>query len=227
MDGAKPSTEKKNLLKSQSPHAEGTHAFDIEVLHIHAEKELPPPPHSNSRWATVFLLLNTMIGSGILNQPEVFKEAGILGATVMFVISAVFIWTGIVALIECGEEHKKLDYSELAKYAFPSWGELIIDAMIVLNNFGALLSYITVVGGTSAMLLRDWGCEDEACGFYSMSIILMIFLVLPFCLLRYYGHLTYVSYLSIFAIVCVLFLVIFGGPFYAKEGRIVVFHGAG
>ena len=34
---------------------------------------------SNSAKLTTFLLLNSMIGSGILNQPFVFRESGILG----------------------------------------------------------------------------------------------------------------------------------------------------
>lgn len=34
---------------------------------------------NNSAALSTFLLLNTMIGSGILNQPYVFEESGILG----------------------------------------------------------------------------------------------------------------------------------------------------
>ena len=33
---------------------------------------------TNSAYLTAFLLLNTMIGSGILNQPYVFRESGLL-----------------------------------------------------------------------------------------------------------------------------------------------------
>jgi amino acid permease len=31
---------------------------------------------SNSRWQAILLLINSSVGSGILNQPMVFKEAG-------------------------------------------------------------------------------------------------------------------------------------------------------
>lgn len=36
---------------------------------------------------TIFLLINTMIGSGILNQPHVFEASGILGGLIGFVIA--------------------------------------------------------------------------------------------------------------------------------------------
>lgn len=35
---------------------------------------------NNSKYLTTFLLLNTMIGSGILNQPYVFYASGFIGA---------------------------------------------------------------------------------------------------------------------------------------------------
>eukprot|EP01036_Dinobryon_divergens_P056408 gene56408-75317_t len=34
-------------------------------------------PRNNSKAVTIFLILNTMIGSGILNQPQVFQQAGV------------------------------------------------------------------------------------------------------------------------------------------------------
>ena len=36
---------------------------------------------------TIFLLINTMIGSGILNQPHVFEASGIIGGIIGFIIA--------------------------------------------------------------------------------------------------------------------------------------------
>lgn len=36
---------------------------------------------------TIFLLVNTMIGSGILNQPHVFEASGLLGGLIGFIIA--------------------------------------------------------------------------------------------------------------------------------------------
>jgi hypothetical protein len=52
------------------------------------ESYLSTPPE-NSEALTVFLLLNTMIGTGILNQPYVFRESGVLGGLLGFILSAV------------------------------------------------------------------------------------------------------------------------------------------
>ena len=39
---------------------------------------------------TIFLLINTMIGSGILNQPHVFEASGLLGGLIGFIIAGYY-----------------------------------------------------------------------------------------------------------------------------------------
>ena len=82
------------------------------------------------------------------------------------------------------------------------------------------MSYITVVGGTSSELIQHWGCTNNACSTYLISFIIVIFIVLPLCLYRFYGHLAIISVVSILSIGSVLLLVIIGGPLNAVEGPI-------
>ncbi len=186
------------------------------------------PPKIN-KWITIFLLLNSMIGSGILNQPEVFRKSGILGATVLFAVAGLFIWLGLISLVQCGIEYRKLDYSSLAKSAFGDVGEYIIDIVIVLNTFGALMSYITVVGGTCSELFISWGCSENnpACSVYFVTSIIISFFVLPFCFNRFYGEMGNVSVISILSIGSILLLVIIGGPIHQKSGDIIAINGNG
>ncbi|CAN0100820.1 unnamed protein product, partial [Ectocarpus sp. 6 AP-2014] len=57
----------------------------------------------NSKVLTTLLVLNYMIGSGILNSPQVFQGSGIGPATILYAVSAVAIWLGIVVLINASE----------------------------------------------------------------------------------------------------------------------------
>ena len=100
----------------------------------------------NSEIMTTFLMLNAMIGSGILNQPQVFQISGIGGALILFTIAAYFIWLSLIVLIECGISRGMYDYSELAKHLLGGRGETLVDVAIVLGNFGALISYLDVIG---------------------------------------------------------------------------------
>ncbi|CAN0186939.1 unnamed protein product, partial [Ectocarpus sp. 12 AP-2014] len=57
----------------------------------------------NSKVLTTLLVLNYMIGSGILNSPQVFEGSGIGPATILYAVSAVAVWLGIVVLINASE----------------------------------------------------------------------------------------------------------------------------
>ena len=48
---------------------------------------------------TIFLLINTMVGSGILNQPHVFEASGIIGGLIGFIIAGYIIIIIIIIII--------------------------------------------------------------------------------------------------------------------------------
>jgi amino acid permease len=179
------------------------------------EIEIP----KNSARTSVFLLVNTMIGSGILTMPFVFKSMGILGTIPCFLVSATAMWYSMVILADVGLAKGMLDYSELATLALGHLGEQIVDVSIIMTGFGAILSYILVIGELLSGLLIDWGCESDFCELSSTIAWVVVIFVTPTCLQRHFGHLAYVSVFSICAITLVLSLVIIGGPVVGhKEG---------
>lgn len=168
-----------------------------------------------SKISTIFMLLNTMLGSGMLIQPEVMKTSGLGGGIFIFVFAAIFTWLGLCALIDCGVANGKLGYTELAHHAFGKRGEVYANIMIILNTFGGLISYLLVVGGTSSELLQTWAsCHDNIfCSVYFITLMLVVVFLLPFCLLRYYGKVAHLlSYLSCVSLGGVVMLVVIGGP---------------
>eukprot|EP00607_Mallomonas_marina_P006944 CAMPEP_0182429474 /NCGR_PEP_ID=MMETSP1167-20130531/29469_1 /TAXON_ID=2988 /ORGANISM="Mallomonas Sp, Strain CCMP3275" /LENGTH=378 /DNA_ID=CAMNT_0024613205 /DNA_START=270 /DNA_END=1406 /DNA_ORIENTATION=- len=159
-----------------------------------------------------------MIGSGILNQPQVFYHAGVVGATISFIIAAVFIILGLAILIETGAHHDILDYASLAFHLYGRTGKLLVNIAIIVYTFGALLSYVTIIGGTSTLLVESWGCTQ--CDLYGWTVLMVVVFVLPLCLYKYYGHLGAVSVLSVVAIDSVVLLVIIGGPLEGVPGPV-------
>jgi sodium-coupled neutral amino acid transporter 11 len=166
----------------------------------------------NNKYLTIFLILNTMIGSGILNQPYVFRESGIVGGLLGFFLASFATWYGLVLLTEAGIHVDVLEYSGLAKRAFKNHGERLVDIAIIVLTFGAQLGYILVVGTTLSSLLDSWGCDSVICGDYFTTIISVGVFITPVCMFRHFGHLAYLSLFSIGAIVAVLLLVLIAGP---------------
>lgn len=167
---------------------------------------------TNSAYLTTFLLLNTMIGSGILNQPFVFLNSGILGGLIGFLIAASGTWTGLLCLTAAGVHENVLEYSGLAERAFGAKGELLVDISIIVLTFGSQLGYILIVGTTLADLLGSWGCGSVVCEDMFVTIVSVGIFVTPVCMFRHFGHLAWLSLFSIATIVAVLMLVMIGGP---------------
>eukprot|EP01038_Epipyxis_sp_PR26KG_P006093 gene6093-8396_t len=185
------------------PYDERTRSSSFSFSGIHP---------SNSANLTTFLLLNTMIGSGILNQPYVFKSSGIVGGLLGFLIASICTWTGLLCLTAAGIQENVLEYSGLAQRAFRKNGELLVDISIIVLTVGSQLGYILIVGTTLSDLLSSWGCDSIVCNDFFTTIISVSVFVTPVCLFRHFGHLAYLSLFSIAAIVAVLLLVLIAGP---------------
>ena len=185
---------------------------------------------SNSSIMTVFLLLNTMIGSGILNQPAVFQTAGVVSATIMLVVTACFTWLGLVALIDTGVKYGKFDYSELSLFAFGKHGETLVDICIAIGNFGALLSYMIVIGSTATDLFDSWGCLGQSfgCSQYLYTPLIVSIFVTPVCCKRVFGELAFYSVISMISIGSIVGLTVIAGPIVGSHsGDIVLSQGEG
>lgn len=192
-----------------------------------SNSELP----QNSSYLTTFLLINTMIGSGILNQPYVFSQSGIVGGIFGFVLASSSTWLGLVFLTASGLEVNAMEYGRLAFLAFGKAGETLIDAAIVINSFGSQLGYILIVGDTLSSLLSSWGCNSIGCTHNITTVVAVAMFVTPVCLLRHFGHLAFLSLFSVTTIVLVLGLVIVGGPIKnvtnGNNGAVSIFDVAG
>lgn len=166
----------------------------------------------NSSILTCFLLINSMIGAGILNQPFCFFKSGILGAFAGFILGIFGTWTGLLLMTEAGMAMNVLEFSDLAKLAMGTFGDKLVDFSVIFLAIGCMLGYIIVIGQTSSQILGDWGCSDTVCSQFNVTVVVTTFIILPVCLLRTFGHLVPLAVFSVLAILVCLFLVVIGGP---------------
>mmetsp|Transcript_2045 Transcript_2045/g.2747 ORF Transcript_2045/g.2747 Transcript_2045/m.2747 type:complete len:469 (+) Transcript_2045:1-1407(+) len=168
---------------------------------------------SNGKLGTVFLLLNSMIGSGVLNQPQVFSEAGLVGGLVLYIICCTFLWWAQQLLVQSGITAKQLDYAELLKHCFGKCGGIYMDASIVFGAMLSLSSYLTIIGGEGTVIVNTWFGDLIGKELPVVQVLpaLTVLGLLPLCLVRKYGHLAFVSMISIISIVLVIGCVVFKG----------------
>ena len=171
----------------------------------------------NSDLSTVFLLLNYMIGSGIVVQAYVFSQSGIIVCIFEYIIISIMNYTGVNLLVRCAEETKVFDYSNLAETILGPWGSILVDVSIVVGAAGSLLSYILIIGSVLTEVVMK--CSEWYCNVIFLTIIPVTLFTVPLCLLRNFGHLAVASYISITVISASVLLVIIGGPIVNENNR--------
>eukprot|EP01033_Poteriospumella_lacustris_P003122 gene3122-2295_t len=154
-----------------------------------------------------------MVGAGVLQQAMVFEYCGIISATILFVIIGYFTYLGAKTLSRLADASGCTEYSEIAYRAFGMWGALTVDIAIVLFNFTTVITYIIYMGSLMNDIINSylpdanqWYVSDSF-----LSVLLTIFVALPICLVRTFGRLTVVSYLSVFLMVLVAVILCIDG----------------
>lgn len=170
---------------------------------------------SNPPLTTILLLLNSMIGSGILVQPYVFKETGIIATIIEYLVIGYMTFLGVDLLIRAAERADVFDYSRLASKALgEEFGGCVLDFSITINNAGALLSYILIINTLISSVILTY-VEDTSPIYLNSTFLtgaIVTLFVLPNCLIRNFGHLAIASIVSITAITGTVLLVVIGGP---------------
>lgn len=246
MSSSATSTEEQNpLLQSSSSSYDSTSnknetikddktSPDIEADHASAEYYFGVIPAeyitgetkpSNEKFAVTFLLISSMIGSGILSQPYCFMKAGIILVGFLYGVVGYGIYLCCHLLLTASEKvivERKLDpksfeYADLSYQVLGETGRYTTEVFITLANFFALVSYVIVIGillsqciSTVATSDSEW---DKVITRPSVDVtIIFVILVVPPCMIRNFGHLTIVSQCSIFLVLSAILFVIGFGP---------------
>lgn len=168
---------------------------------------------------TLMLLLNSMIGSGIIVQPYVFYQSGIFSAIFQYIIVGFMTYFGIEVLISCSEYKKKFGFDDLCTSAFGPYGKYISGCTIVVFNLGTLLSYVMVIGSLIQSVVSTY-VPDSSYWYLNETFLTFVCVgvfVVPICLIRNFSNLALISYLSIIAISGTMMLVLFDGPIEAPN----------
>ena len=171
---------------------------------------------NNHALATIFLLLNTMIGAGVFVQAHIFRKSGVVIMLFEYLIIGYLNLTGCIILMHCSERKKIYEYSALTEMILGTNGAITVDVCIALGNYGNLIVYILLLGSLLTDVFKH--CSSWYCSVEFLTILPVLTIAVPFCLIRKFGHLSEVAYVSIGVIFAVVLLVVIGGPLEDNSG---------
>jgi len=175
---------------------------------------LQPRFHSTKRQSSVrtsiYNLVSTIIGGGILSLPYAFDRAGILGALIMLVASAAASDFTTWVLICCGRRTGATSYEGVATAAFGMHAKALTQMLVVMLTTIASVAYAILLRDLAGSIVRGFIVKGGTTLWTENAIMAMLVVaVSPFCLLRTLNALRFLSFFSICAVAALAVVVIF------------------
>uniref|UniRef100_A0A8C5MU72 Solute carrier family 38 member 6 n=1 Tax=Leptobrachium leishanense TaxID=445787 RepID=A0A8C5MU72_9ANUR len=154
---------------------------------------------------SVFNLMNAIMGSGILGLSFAMANTGVIGFSILLLIVAVLATYSIHLLLCMCIQNAVTSYEDLGLSAFGSAGKIFVACSILIQNVGAMSSYLFIVKSELPSAVAEFLSGDHSGSWYLDGRLLLaitaVCVVLPLALLPKIGFLGYTSSLSFFFMV--------------------------
>ncbi|XP_072533376.1 probable sodium-coupled neutral amino acid transporter 6 [Salminus brasiliensis] len=152
--------------------------------------------------SSVFNLMNAIMGSGILGLAYAMANTGIVGFSVLLLLVSGLASYSIHLLLTLCDQTGLNSYEALGEKAFNRAGKVLVACTIVIQNIGAMASYMFILKSELPATIRSFVRTEASGVWYEDGVILLILVtvcvVLPLALLPKIGFLGYTSSLSFF-----------------------------
>ncbi|TNM91695.1 hypothetical protein fugu_020075 [Takifugu bimaculatus] len=171
-------------------------------------------PGHTSFGMSVFNLSNAIMGSGILGLSFAMANTGIVLFTFLLIAVAILSLYSVHLLLMTAKEGGSLIYEKLGERAFGWPGKMAAFGSIIMQNIGAMSSYLFIVKYELPEVIRTFLALEENSGEWYLNgnylvIFVSIGVILPLSLLKNLGYLGYTSGFSLSCMVFFLGVVIY------------------
>ncbi|XP_069063510.1 solute carrier family 38 member 6 isoform X2 [Pleurodeles waltl] len=149
--------------------------------------------------------MNAIMGSGILGLSFVMANTGIIGFSILLLLVASLASYSIYLLLSMCIQTAVTSYEDIGLFAFGSPGKVLVASTILIQNIGAMSSYLFIIKTELPAAIAGFLIGDHTGSWYLDGEILLVLtavcIVFPLALLPKIGFLGYTSSLSFFFMV--------------------------
>ncbi|PSS32502.1 Sodium-coupled neutral amino acid transporter 6 [Actinidia chinensis var. chinensis] len=164
------------------------------------------PRGGASIYGAVFNVSTSMIGAGIMSIPATFKVLGVIPGFILILMVAFAVEVTVEFLLRYTNSGESASYGGLMAESFGKFGSVALQVCVMVTNLGDVLCGNQSEGTLHLGILQEWfGIQwwnSRACAL----LVIVLFVMLPFLLLRSIESLKHASAVSI--LLAVLFVAI-------------------
>mmetsp|Transcript_38379 Transcript_38379/g.110935 ORF Transcript_38379/g.110935 Transcript_38379/m.110935 type:complete len:521 (+) Transcript_38379:97-1659(+) len=154
----------------------------------------------NSLRGTIFNLLNTMIGGGVLGLPFAVQQTGIAAGGLLLLLIAGITDISAWMLLVSVDATRELSFAMVAEKLYGRWLGVCVDCAVLFNNFGTLVSYVVILGDLIPPFMTYLDAPATLQDHRIVLSAIALCALLPLSLLRSMGALRHVSLLCLLMI---------------------------
>ena len=166
---------------------------------------------------SVFNLITTVVGAGLLSLPFSFRIGGILPAAVSLIFTTVVsLFSGLIlvdSLAYLPFSIRVFNYEDIAQFAFGKIGRVCVLLTIIVLLLPSHMAYMIITRDQLDLVIQfalsvaNVSVTDSSLGIYlTQPYIVQIMAYLPILPICFLPSLRYLAYSSLFAFVCIIFV---------------------
>lgn len=158
---------------------------------------------------SVFTLISTAMGGGVLCLPFAMMEAGWLLGCLLLLTSACISFFSMLMLIESANKTRKYSYASLLAHVMGPWTAPALDLIMIFYGTGALIAYFIFLGDFVPHIVQAAGYPSIERRF---AIMATLAIAMPLAFPQKLSALKYVSPISTMSLLFTALVVIFRAP---------------
>ena len=167
--------------------------------------------------SVMFVLLNTILGAGILGIPFAYRHSGWAGGSALLLITGGLSSFGAHLLVEVADRTgRPATFYSVAQAAGGPKAGILIDVLIAINAYGSACSYLIVVGGVVPDVAQSFGASGLLAS-RSLWMLLSLIVGAPLSYLRDISALRFAAYvtflMTVYITVAVVLFAVLPGTF--------------
>lgn len=166
----------------------------------------------SSIWGTIFLIVNTTLGAGLLNFPQAFDKAGGIVASVLIQLAfLVFITAALIVLANCSDiTNTTTVQNTFARLCGPR-SLLLCAICVAIYSFGCCLTFLIIIGDQFDRVFATYYGLDYCHTWYMsrqfITVLCSCVCILPLCFFKRLDALSYASSVGCITILYVAWLI--------------------
>ena len=169
---------------------------------------------------SIFALMATAIGAGVLSLPYVVKQSGLIVGIINLVGGSLISYTSMRLLTWACWRTKCWNYAKLISDTFGWFHGKILSWVIMIWTLGSTVPYNIIISQTFPDILKSFGVSADIADADStkyIQVIVMNLLLLPICLMRDLSAMASFNFMGIIAIAYFVVLIAAETPMYMNK----------